>query len=147
LESRNIQNRFERTSLGLSLLDSGQAAYFAFPDIGEAQDLGLTSIGAEVALVLNGNTIEQQAATWTPADSWKKVGSTGTVKYFTFPLASVFCRERKQRVHQSEVSNQVQAEYGFGCGTGSGGGKAGRQCGVHGATCSEQFCRGRGLSR
>ncbi|WP_315803035.1 hypothetical protein [Bradyrhizobium sp. SZCCHNS3002] len=67
-----------------------QAAYFAFPDIGEAQNLGLTSIGAEVALVLNGNTIEQQAATWTPADSWKKVGSAATVKYFTFPLASVF---------------------------------------------------------
>jgi hypothetical protein len=46
----------------------------------------------EVALLADGNVIEQQAATWNPTDSWKHIGRLETAKHFVFPLAAVMNR-------------------------------------------------------
>jgi hypothetical protein len=70
-----------------------KSAFFLLPNVGDAQEIGISQVDLEIRLKKGDHTHATQVAVWKPAGGWTGVGGTGPRSLLVFGLMDLFAKD------------------------------------------------------
>ncbi len=70
-----------------------KSAFFLLPNVGDAQEIGVSQVDLEIRLKKGDETKATQVAVWTPAKGWSGIGGTGPRSLVAFGLMDLYAQD------------------------------------------------------
>lgn len=86
-----------------------KSAYFVLPNVGDAQEIGVSQVDMEIRLRSGNTTHATQVAVWKPATGWRGVGGTSTDArtLIAFGLMDLYAKDPALTDVKFETATQV----------------------------------------
>jgi hypothetical protein len=84
-----------------------KSAFFLLPNVGDAQEIGISQVDLEVRLKKGDATHSTQVAVWKPTGGWGGVGSTGPRSMLAFGLMDLYTADPTLKDVKFETATQV----------------------------------------
>ena len=86
-----------------------KSAFFVLPNVGDAQEIGISQVDLEIRLNNGGTTHATQVAVWKPATGWRGIGGASAEprSLIAFGLMDLYAKDPKLKDVRFETATQV----------------------------------------
>lgn len=84
-----------------------KSAFFLLPNVGDAQEIGISQVDLEIRLRKGDSTHATQVAVWKPANGWTGIGGTGPRSLLVFGLMDLYSQDPTLKDVKFDTATQV----------------------------------------